>query len=190
VPEADKTEVLSQSEPRAYESKTLNNSKLKIPNSKVVNNSGPKTSKIQILKRPEPKYQVLMNSKFGVLKSKDQRRKTIVATWDLRPNGVKPKVLNEPKHHKFRHKAQKKTKTFRTNPKRPIKIWVPKSKTVNVAYLLKRKGKTEIMVPGQWLLVTHDRRKFYVPNLDYERGRNCGIWRKQDRQGSWYGNYW
>lgn len=99
----------------------------KIPKSKFVNNSGPKTSKIQILKRTELKSQVLMNSESGVLKSKDQRRITNVATWDSRPNGIKPRVLNEHKPHNFRYKAQKKTKPFRTNHKGPKKIWVPKS---------------------------------------------------------------
>jgi len=64
----------------------------------------------------------LKNSESDVSKPKDQRRKTTVATWDLRPNGVKPKVLNEHKPHNFRHKAQKKTKPFRTNHKGPIMI--------------------------------------------------------------------
>jgi hypothetical protein len=50
VPEANKTEVVIQSEPEASDSKTVNISK-----SKVVNNSESKTSKIHILKRPEPK---------------------------------------------------------------------------------------------------------------------------------------
>jgi len=80
VLEVDKTEVVSQSEPKASESKTLNNLKSKIPKSNVVDISGPKTSKIQILKRPEPTSQVLMNSESGVLKPKDQRRKIIVTT--------------------------------------------------------------------------------------------------------------
>jgi hypothetical protein len=85
-----------------------------------VNNSESKTPKIQILKRPELKSQVLMNTEFGTSKSNDQRRKTIAASWDLRPNGAKPRVLNEHKPHKFKHKAQKKTKPFRTNSKGPI----------------------------------------------------------------------
>jgi hypothetical protein len=122
VSEADKSEVVVQSEPKASDSKTMNISKSKNPKSKVVNDSGPKTLKIQILKRPEPKYHVLMNSESGVSKSKDQRRKTIVATWDSRPNGVKPRVFNYHKPHNFRHKKQKKTKSFRTNHKGPIKI--------------------------------------------------------------------
>ena len=48
----------------------------------------------------------------------------------------------------------------------------------DVAGVFKRKRKAEVLVPGQWLLATHDGRKVYVPNPDHERGRNCGIWRK------------
>jgi len=169
--------LVIQSEPVAFESKTLINSNSKVPKSKVVITLNLRL-KIQILKIPEPKSLVMMNSESRTSKSKDQRRKTIVATWDLRPNCVKPKVLNEHKPHNFRHKAQKKTKPFRTNHKGPIKIWVPKSKILYVAYMLKRKGKAEIMIPGQWLLTTHDRRKMYVLNPNHERGRNRGILRK------------
>ena len=67
---------------------------------------------------------------------------------------------------------------------------VPKSEILNVADMLKRKGKAEIMVPGQWLLTTHDMRKVYVPNPNNERGRKFGIWRKPNRQDHWYENYW
>ena len=91
-----------------------------------------------------------------ILKSKDQRRKTNVASWDLRPNGAKPKVLNEHKPLNFKHKAQKKNKPFITNPKGPIKIWVPKSEILDVVDMLKRKGEAEVMVPRQWLLTTHN----------------------------------
>ena len=138
---ADKSEFVIQSELKASDSKTMNNSKSNNPKFKVVNNFEFKTSKIQILMRPEPKSQVLMNSKSEVSKSKDQIRKTIVATRDSRPKGVKSKVLNEHKPHNFKHKAQKKTKPFKTNHKGPIKIWVPKSEILDVANMLKRKGK-------------------------------------------------
>jgi len=77
--------------------------------------------------------------------------------------------------HLTSSKTQKKTKSFKTNPKGPIKIWVPKSEILDDADFLKNKGKIEVMVPGQWLLTTHDKRKFYFPNPNNERGRNCGI---------------
>ena len=53
----------------------------------------------------------------------------------------------------------------------------------------KSKGRSQVMVPGQWLLMTHDRRKVYVPNPNNERGRNCGIWKQPDLQDHWYTNY-
>jgi hypothetical protein len=180
VPEAVKSEVVIQLEPEAYDSKTVNVSKSKNPESKVITNSESKT----------PKTQVLKNWESGVLNPKLQRRKTIVASWDSRPNGAKPNVLNEHKPLNFKHKAQKKTKFFRTNPKGPIKVWVPNSEILDAADLLKRKGKAEVMVLGQWLLTTHDKKKVYVPNPNNERGRNYGIWRKPDWQNHWYVNYW
>jgi len=55
--------------------------------------------------------------------------------------------------------------------------------------MLKRKGKSEIMVSEQWLLTTHEMRKVYVPNPNNEIERKCGIWRKSDWQNHWYKNY-
>ena len=116
--------------------------------SKVMINSESKTPKIQILKRRKPKSQVLKNSESVVLKPKFQWRKIIVASWDSIPKGAKHKVLNDQKPLNFKHKAQKKkTKTLSTNPKGPIKIWVPKSEILDAADMLKRNGKTEVMVP-------------------------------------------
>jgi len=67
--------------------------------------------------------------------------------------------LNEQKPLNFKHKAQKKkSKTFSTNPKGPIKIWVHKSEILDVADMLKRNGKAKVMVPEQWLFMTHDMR--------------------------------
>jgi len=43
------------------------------------------------------------------------------------------------------------------------KIWVPKNKIIHVAYLLDRRKETPVMVPEQWLLLTQDRRKVYIP---------------------------
>jgi len=108
---------------KASSSKTVNISKSKNSKPKVIINSESKTPKIQILKRPEPKSRVLKNSESDVLKPKLQRRKTIVASWDSKPNGAKPKVFNEHKPLNFKHKEQKKkSKTFSTYPKGLIKI--------------------------------------------------------------------
>ena len=51
----------------------------------------------------------------------------------------------------------------KTNPKGPKKIWVPKDKIVYVADVLSSQVKTPILVPGLWMLTTHDGKKVYVP---------------------------
>jgi len=84
-----------QSKSEASSSKILNVSKSKNFKTKVMTNCESKTPKIQILKRPEPKSQVLKNSKSVVLKPKFQRRKTTVAFWDSKPKVGKSKVMNE-----------------------------------------------------------------------------------------------
>jgi len=56
-----------------------------------------------------------------------------------------------------------------------MKIWVPKLETVDVVDMLKRKGKANIMVPGQWLLTTHDRRIVYVLTLTMKDGGTVGF---------------
>ena len=50
-----------------------------------------------------------------------------------------------------------------TNATGPKKIWVPKSHIVPIVDILSRKRLKFKLVPGQWLLMTHDRRKVYVP---------------------------
>ena len=77
--------------------------------------------------------------------------------------------MNEHKPLNLKHKAQKKkSKTFSTNPKGPIKIWVPKFEILDAADMPKSKGRSQVMVPGKWLLTTHDKRKVYVPNPNNE----------------------
>jgi len=49
----------------------------------------------------------------------------------------------------LQHKVREvKSKTSSTNPKGPIKQWVPKSEIVNTADLPKSKAKAKIMVSG------------------------------------------
>ena len=50
------------------------------------------------------------------------------------------------------------------NKKGPRK-WVPKDKIIYVADILHGVTETPIMVPGQWMLATHDGRKAYVPRF-------------------------
>ena len=47
----------------------------------------------------------------------------------------------------------------KTNKSGPKKIWVPKDKIINVADIFRSKAKTPVMVPGLWLLTTHDGKK-------------------------------
>ena len=52
------------------------------------------------------------------------------------------------------------------NTKEPKKIWVPKKNIIDVANVLDSRKEMPIIVPRQWLLMTHGKRKVYVPMLD------------------------
>jgi len=125
------------------------------------------------------------------LKSKFQKNKTVIASWELKAKRVKPKVLVNQKQSSLQHNVQEvKSKTSSTNLKGPIKQWVPKSELVNTEDMLKSKGKAKIMVPRQRLLKTYDRREVYVPHPHNERRRKCEVWRQPIWQDHWYRNYW
>ena len=49
--------------------------------------------------------------------------------------------------------------TFRTNKKGPKKIWEHKIKIIHVANVFNNRKDKLIMVPKQWLLMAHDKRK-------------------------------
>jgi len=154
-------------------------------------NSNSKTSKIKILKRSEPVPQSLLKSKFGILKSKSQKNKTVVASCESKPKGAKRKVLISQKLSNSHLKEQEvKSKTSSTNLKGPIKQWVHKYEIVNTVEMPKSKGKAIIMVPRQRLLKTYDRREVYVPHPYNERRRKCEVWRQPVWQDHWYKNYW
>ena len=80
-------------------------------------------------------------------------------------------------------------KPVRTNQKGPICIWVPKSQIVFAADMPKGKDGKPILVPGQWLLTTYDRRKAYVPNPESERGMKCVFWRRPEGEDHRYRYY-
>ena len=42
-----------------------------------------------------------MNSQSSILKPKFQRKKKVVASWEPKPKGVKPKVLSDQKLSNF-----------------------------------------------------------------------------------------
>jgi len=120
-----------------------------------------------------------------------QKDKTVSASEVSKPKGVKPKVVIDQKQPKSHPKVQGVTsKTSSTNLKGPIKQWVPKYEIVNTADMHKSKAKAKIMVSGQRLLKTHDRREVNVPLPNNERRRKCEVWRQKVWQDHWYRNYW
>jgi len=176
VPEGAKFETVVQSEPEASSSKAKIISKPKNSKPKAVINSDSKTSKLMILKRSEPVPQSLLKPESSILKSKFQKNKIVAASWELKPKGIKPKVLVNQKQSNLQHKVQGvKSKTFSTNHKGPIKQWVPKSEIFNTADMPKSKGKAKIMVPRQRLLKTYERREVYVPHPHNDRRTKCEI---------------
>ncbi|RDX64045.1 hypothetical protein CR513_57442, partial [Mucuna pruriens] len=54
-------------------------------------------------------------------------------------------------------------KQSRTNKKIPNRIWLPKNMIVLIVDLLDSRKETPIMILGQWLLTSHDKKKVYVP---------------------------
>ena len=157
---------MTKSEPENQETKVMNNSKSKAP-------------ELQILKRSEPIKQVLKKTESEI---QNQRKTAVYAKSQSKTKGYEPKVWKKTKQDNIRQRTQRKFKTPWTNPRGPKKIWVPKKDIVDVAGVSKRKQKAEALVPGQWLLATHDGRQVFVPNPNHERGSNCGIWRKPNWQ--------
>jgi len=191
VPECAKFETVVQSEPEASCSKAKNTSKPKSSKPKAMTNSDSKTSEIKILKRSEFVPQSLLNPESSILKSKFQKKKTVIASWESKPKGAKPKVLVNQNLPNSQHKVQEvKSKTTSTNLKGPIKQWVPKSEIVNTTVMSKSKGKTKIIVPRQRLLKTYDRREVYVRHPHNERMRKCENLRHPIWQDHWYMIYW
>lgn len=123
--------------------------------SKALKKSDLKTSESKVLKCSKPKAKIYS-----------------------RHQNFKPKVLNDPKPYYMKDKVQNKKKYVKTNPKGPLRLWVPKSEIVFATNMLQRRSKTLILVPGQWMITTYDRIKAYISNPNSKRGRNCGVWRK------------
>jgi hypothetical protein len=116
------------------------------------------------------------NLKAGLLTHSESRSK----------GKVKPKnVFQGLPHYGFSGSYQKQKKSKRTNSEGPIRIWVPKSEIMYTAGMHPKK-KTKLMVSGQWMFTTHDRRQALVPHPESERGRNCRIWWEPKRQNYWY----
>jgi len=186
VSESERDNTASCSEPEASSSKVVTQSEHENQVTKVMNNSESKAPELQILKRSEPIKQVLKKVESEIQKPRFQKKKVVCAMSQSKTKGSEPKVWKKTKQDNFRQRTQKKFKTPWTNPRGPTKIWVPKKDIVDVAGVSKRRQKAEVLVPGQWLLATHDGRQVFVPNPDHERGRNYGIWRKPDWQDHWF----
>jgi len=186
VSESEKVNTASCSDPDVSSSKVMTQSEPQNQETKVMNNSESKAPELQILKRSEPIKQVLKKAESEIQKPRFQKKKAVYPKSKSKTKGSEPKVWKKTRQDNFRQKTQKKFKTPWTNPRGPTKIWVPKKDIVDVAGVSKRRQKSEVLVPGQWLLVTHDGRQVFVPNPDHERGRNCGIWRKPDWQDHWF----
>src|SRR4051812_28914149 len=60
-------------------------------------------------------------------------------------------------------KSQFNQNVRRTNPKGPKRMWVPKEKIIPVADLFESTKDKHVMVPGLWMLTSHDGKKVYVP---------------------------
>ena len=106
VPEGAKLETMVQSEPEASSSKAKITSKPKNSKPEAMINSEPRTSKIKILKKAEPVPQSLLKTESGILKSKVQKNKTVIASWEPKSKGVKTKILVNQKQSSLEHKVQ------------------------------------------------------------------------------------
>jgi len=106
---------------------------------KVMNNSKSKAPKLQILKRSEPNKQVLKKTESEIQKPRFQRKEVVFAKSHSKTKGSEPDVWKKTKQDNFRQRTQRKFKTPWTNPRGPMKIWVPKSDIVDVVGVSKRK---------------------------------------------------
>jgi len=68
-------------------------------------NFEPEISKIKIMKKAEPVPQSLLKTESDILKSKAQKNKTIIASWELKSKVDKPKVLVNQKQSSSHHKV-------------------------------------------------------------------------------------
>ena len=96
-----------------------------------------------------------------------------------RHNFYKKKVWNDPRYY-YKEILHNKKKPRVTNTKGPIRLWVPKSEIV-FADMLNGKDKTFVLISGQWMTTTYNKRKACVPNPNSERGGKVGVWRKEEK---------
>src|SRR3954471_17762492 len=80
-------------------------------------------------------------------------------------HAVKPKEYHDVPPVIYYAKPKFNQNLRKTNKKGPKKLWVPKEKIISVADILscKEDKAQNVMVPGLWVLATHDGKKVYVP---------------------------
>jgi len=95
--------------------------------------------------------------KSGLGYEKDEKHTTKVKIFS------KCSICNKYGHFANRCYCKKKLQASDTNRSGPKKIWIPKNLIISVTDILNRKKIIPEMVPGQWMLTSHDRKKVYVP---------------------------
>lgn len=100
-----------------------------------------------------------MTSKSKVLKGSRPKGKDT-----SRYKTFKPRASFDPKPYYMKVMVQNKKKHFRSKPKGPIRLWVPKYETVFALDMLQGRSKEAFLVPRQWLPTSYDRIKAYVQN--------------------------
>ena len=127
----------SHSGSKSLNSKELTKSKPENQKTKVMNDSESKAPTLQILKRSEPNKQVLKKTESETQKPRFQRKEAVFTKSHSKTKGSEPKVWKKTEQENFRQKTQMRLRTSRTNPRGPMKIWVPKTEIVNAADMSK-----------------------------------------------------
>jgi hypothetical protein len=172
-----KSSIIDKTKPKAVFVKSQSEVK-SISNSEKTYESGVKKS--ETLTRSE--------AKTSKPQTNVKTKETLIYSRAKSKNYSKPKTFSkrlDNSRTSDRSFKQRPPKAIKTNSKGPIKIWVLKSEIVFASDLHSKKVIAASLVPGQWLLMTYDRRKAYVPNPHSERGRKCGVWRKAKREDHW-----
>src|ERR1044072_4954416 len=116
-------------------------------------------------KKPKSLYEKFVPSGTHVRSSEPTHSKGSRRQPQKRNKSVRPKAHAQ---IPLKYPAAKSPKVLRTSGKKKTnkkgpRRWVPKNKIVYLADLLDSTKETPIMVPGQWVLTTHDGRKAFVP---------------------------
>ena len=123
--------------------------------------SGPQKVNEGNSKKLKPLYDQFVPSGTEVRTSDSDQAESSKSQKRNKSSKTKPHAQVPLKYPKTRAPQVPRT-SGKTNPKGPRR-WVPKNQIVYLADILDSASETPVMVPGQWLFVTHDGRKAYVP---------------------------